>query len=263
MSRRAATARTSIIAVALWSVAPRRRPGGRGRPGRAASGSRPGPGSGSRRRAPPGPRSAAARIVRTTTRWLATPRRTCLPSLCRGEQVLERGGERVSGPATSPSLIDARARAARSRSGPRHGRSATDLGGGDAARLDVEADTDVVLLDREHHCRRAPASHLPSASRPVAPYPRLMRDAYRTNAFRYQSIIWSPASSPTTPPSARNGPNGHRHLAGLRAPGEHDAQAHHRAGEDGDEERRAPPRGPGRGPSTAASLTSPMPIPRG
>ena len=61
MSRRAATTTTSIFGGRVLGRRRRRRPpGGRGPPGRAASGSAPGPGSGPRPRAPWGRRSPAA-----------------------------------------------------------------------------------------------------------------------------------------------------------------------------------------------------------
>ena len=82
MSRRAATAITSICAARLPARSPRKRPGARAPPGRAASGSGPAPGSGRRRRSPSGPRSAAAAWCGRRRAGCAIPRRTSLPSLC-------------------------------------------------------------------------------------------------------------------------------------------------------------------------------------
>ena len=63
-----------------------RRPGGRAPPGRAASGSGPGPGSEPRSSSSSGSSISGSRRVRTTTRWLATPRRTVLRELVLREE---------------------------------------------------------------------------------------------------------------------------------------------------------------------------------
>ena len=55
---------------------------------------------------------------------------------------------------------------------------------------------------------------------------------------RYRSISWSPASRPTIPPSARNGPNGIAILRAFAAVAGEQRQADHAAGQQSDEDRR-------------------------
>ncbi len=117
-----------------------RPPGARAPPGRAASGSAPGPGSGPRRPSPAGSSIAGRRRVRTTTLWLPTPSRTRLESLCSPKSCF-RPATRPSGSSTSPSWKTPGSSGCDRRGGDPGGAvRPLDLGRGDAARLDVEAD---------------------------------------------------------------------------------------------------------------------------
>src|SRR5690606_14185454 len=92
-----------------------------------------------------------------------------------------------------------------------------DLGGGDAVGADVQADDRVGLGGREKchwESPRALRAHSSIGSGTQILGRCGVGYASGKNSSKYQSTMSSPNHRPTTPPSARNGPNG---MACLRA----------------------------------------------
>ena len=84
------------------------------------------------------PLSGGRSSVRITMRWLATPRRTRLPSLCSANRSRSDRGERLD--VDDLAVADDARRAAAPRGALDRDLTRTRLDGGDVAGLDVEAD---------------------------------------------------------------------------------------------------------------------------
>ena len=162
MSRRAATASTSIWRSPSSAGSLAERPGGRGPPARAASGSGPGPGSGPPCRAPRRPRSAAAAgCARRRAGWRCRGGPTCA-SLLPAKRSLSARGERLG--VLDLALADDAGLERRDRGTghPAAGAVAPDLGRGDRSRsrcrgrrwrcrLGVESPRSLQVHSREPH----------------------------------------------------------------------------------------------------------------
>ena len=194
---------------------------------------------------------------------------------CRGRA---RAGRRVraSASTTSPSRTTPGSSGANAARSTFDAAVDGDLGDGDAAGLDVEADEVLracacAMEKRGRDGRGGPARpHRQIGRADLSPGPR--SGACRTCVQRLggsEAVEVGvheprrPTNSATTPPSARNGPNGTAVLRpSARALAGDDHGADDDAGDERDEDRRRDGAAQVEA-QTPASLTSPMPIPRG
>ncbi len=141
---------------------------------------------------------AGSRSVRTTTRWLAMPRRTRLPSLCSAKRSLSAAAT-LPGSVTSPSWNASGGSGAVAAAVTLRPPVAAHLGSADAAGLDLEPDQggflrSALLKRGDLHGRGEDAAATGILHRP---------NGHRTFAFAYQEIenCWrliraSPGRSP-------------------------------------------------------------------